>query len=631
MKRLLQISILTTLATFSGCKPLVRLINQYFPPLTTTDQQIASIKQNLALIDNITPHIGAFIGRDVLDKYLPDEIKKAAEEYSDGTLEILSFEPELDFSHQTIVTKANFKLVLNEYHAVVKGKMLGLTSVSSASDSLHFRSAFQTLNITDIDFTEKPGLPEKALSKLIRPIVANFIENINGLLLKKPSSVHVAWKEPLKVDPKELFQSASTEVVSPVSIIDRKLKSSCMLIDKNGILLLVELGTSDLPPQDLSVVTTTSSSDVKTLFKIFKGKFENQWSSAFESAAPNKGMVVNIKKSELASILNESLSQVIKIKSKISSNRQPFSSTVEVEKSKIDCQKVRKPFTYKRYKRDKCDWSCLRTITVGICPLCKVVSTDDPVCLTNRAACNTAEEAKVAADNIKYELAKTAHNVLQESEIAACNVWREANNFAALGKFSGYTEGNGDARLQFNKFTFSPDLSAIDLDYSGNIGYKLKSEINIQPMDLGYVFLCQIEYSKATNSEINIEVPKQQSRLSVVAENKGENLLIKANLSPIKYNASINASPLHEMYKDPKFLTGCSFFYTIIGPSIAAGSLSGIIDLKPEEELILFGKAKGEYQAEEMTLTIEPILFKINGVQNKSVVKWAGKGIQFSI
>lgn len=631
MKRLLQISMLTTIAIFSACKPLVKLVNHYFPPLTTTDQQIASIKQNLSSIDDITPHIGAFIGRDMLEKYLPDEIKKGAQDYSDSTMKIISFEPELDFRDQAIVTKAKFKMELAEYKAIVEGSMLGLTSVSSSGDSLYFRSAFQTLNLTKIDFTEEPGLPEKALSKLIRPIVANFIDNINGLLLKKPSSIHLAWKESLKVDPKELLQGASTEVISQVSVIDRKVKSSSMLIDKSGVWFVIELGKSGLTPQSLPIAAAKASSDVRTLFKTFKEKFEERWSSSFEEVAPKKGIVVNIKKSELAGILNESLSQVIKVKSKINSNRQPFSSTVEVEKSKIDCQKVRKPFHYNRYKRASCDWSCLKTITVGICPVCHVISTDDPICLANRAACNAAEEAKVLVDNARYETEKAAHSVLQESKVAACDVWREANNFAALGKFSGYTEGDGNVMLQFNKFSFSPDLSTIDLEYSGQIGYQLKSKINIQPMDLGYVFLCQFEYSKTTHSKIDIAVPKQQSRLSVVTARNGDHLVIKAGLSPIKYTASISPSPLHEMYKDPKFLGGCSFFYTIIGPSIAAGSLTGIIDLKPEQELILFGNAKGEYQMEEMTLDIEPIHFKINGIENTSVIEWNSKEIRFSI
>ncbi|MFA0962318.1 hypothetical protein AB9P05_10950 [Roseivirga sp. BDSF3-8] len=622
MKRAIQILVLIVLGTCSGCKPLVKVVNKYFPPLTTRDQQLTSIRQNLLSANTITPQVGVYISRETLDTYLPGEVKKAAEAFSDSTVSIISFEPELSLGSQSIITKAKFAIKLNEYNAVLKGDLLGVTSVSTSNDSLYLRSAFQTLDISAIDFTEKPNLKNRALSKLIKPVVSNFLNNLNGVLLNKPSSIHLGWKEPLQMDPKELFKSPSTEVLSEVAVIDRKLKSSSILIDDSGIWLLIEIEKPGAAQEEVAVMSASSEANVRSAFKSFKEKFEEKWLSSFDKIEPSQKMVVNIKKSEIASILNESLAQVITIRSKINSDKQPFSAKVEVENSKVDCQKVRKPFHYDRYERERCNWSCRVNTPLG--------SFDDPVCLASRAACNTKEEARVAADNIRYEAEKAAHNVLQESEVAACNVWREATNFAALGKFSGYTEGNGGATIEFNKFIFSDDLTAIDLMYSGNIEYKLKSEINIQPMDLGYIFLCQVEYSKTTNSVINVGVPTQQSRLSVLAESEGENLLIKTHLSPIKYSATISSSPLHEMYKDPAFLGGCSFFSGIIGPSIAAGSLSGVIKLKPEEELILFGKAKGEYKMEEMNLRIDPIPFKINGSENKSVVKWTSKNIQFT-
>lgn len=623
MKNRLQLLLsIILLGTLSGCKPLVKLVNQYFPPLTTSDQQITSISQNLNSMNTIQPQIGAFVGRELLDKYLPNEIKNAAEEYSDDAIKIISFDPKLDFKDQAIFATAKFELELKEYKAIVTGNLFGLSSVATQNDSLYVRNAFQTLKISKIEFSEKPSLKNKALSKLIKPIVANFLDNLNGLLLKKPTVVYLGWEEALKVDPKELFRSSSTEVVSQISIIDRKLKNSSILIDKEGIWVLIEIGKSESTKQNFTSNETLRESEVRALYKSFKEKFEEKWSSNFDKIESGQNMVVNIQKAELASILNESLDQIIKIKSQIKSDRETFSSKVEVEKSKIDCQKVRKPFHYDRYQRASCNWSCRVNTPLG--------SFDDPVCLSTRAACNVKEEARVAADNLKYETEKAAHNVRQEVEIAACNVWREANNFAALGKFSGYTEGGGDVNLEFNKFYFHDDLSVIDLAYSGKVQYKLKSKIDIQPMDLGYVFLCQFEYSKSTNSTINIDIPNQLSKISVTVNSDGDNLMLKAHLSPIRYNATINPSPLHEMYKDPKFLGGCGFFASIIGPSIAAGSLTGLLDLKPEVELILFGKANGEYEMDEMQLRIEPIPFKVNGAESKSIVKWKNGTIQFT-
>lgn len=615
MKNRFLLSIIL-LITLTGCKPLVKLVNQYFPPLTTSDQQITSISQNIKSINTLKPQVGAFVGREVLDKYLPNEIKNTAEKYSDDAIKIISFEPKLDFKDQAIFTTAKFELELKEYKAIVTGNLFGLSSVATQNDSLYIRNAFQTLKISKIDFSEKPSLKNKALSELIKPIVANFLNNLNGLLLKKPTVVYLGWEEALKVDPKELFKSSSTEVVSQISIIDRKLKNSSILIDKEGIWMLIEIGKSESPTQNIDSNETLRENEVRALYKSFKEKFEEKWSSNFDEIESGQNMVVNIQKVELASILNESLDQIIKVKSLIKSDRETFSSKVEVEKSKIDCQKVRTKFSYPSFNRGNCDHGC---------------ESWNALCKAGEALCNTKEEARKVAHDVARETARIAHQVDSESKVAACDIWREANNFAALGKFSGYTEGGGSVNLEFNKFYFHDDFSAIDLAYSGDVQYKLKSKIDIQPMDLGYVFLCQFEYSKSTNSSINISVPNQQSTLSVNVIPDGNNLKIIAGLSPIRYNATISPSPLHEMYKDPKFLGGCSFFAGIIAPSIAAGSLSGLIELKPEEELLLFGNAKGEYEMDEMQLKVESILFKINGIENKSRVIWKNKAIQFSV
>lgn len=606
---------LILLGTLTGCKPLVKLVNHYFPPLSTSDQQITSITQNLNSIKTLQPQVGVFVGHEILDKYLPNEIKKSAEEYSDDAIEIISFEPKLNFGDQTILTRAEFKLKLKKYKATITGDLFGLSSVSTLNDSLYVRNAFQTLKISKIEFSEKPSLKNKALSKLIKPIVSNFLNNLNGILLKNPTVVYLGWTEPLKVDPKELFKGSSTEVQSQMSVIDRKLKNSSILIDKDGIWVLVEIGRSESSSENLISNEDPTENNVRSSYKSFKEKFEEKWASNFDVIESGQNMVVNIQKAELASILNESLNQVIKIKSRIKSDRTPFSSKVEVAKSKIDCQKIRTKFSYPSFNRGNCDHGC---------------EWWNAPCKVGEALCNTKEEARKVAHDMARETARIAHQVENESKVAACDIWREANNFAALGKFSGYTEGGGDVNLEFSKFYFHDDFSVIDLAYSGKMQYKLKSKIDIQPMDLGYVFLCQFEYSKSTNSTINIEIPNQQSKLSVTVNSDDNNLILNARLSPIRYNASISSSPLHEMYKDPRFLGGCGFFASIIGPSIAAGSLTGLLDLKPEEELILFGKAKGEYEMDEMQLKIEPIPFKVNGFENKSIVKWKSETIQFS-
>jgi len=615
MKRFNLLLTIVLFVTFSSCKTLTKLVNENYPPLNASVQQIASIEQNLVHIDSINSEIGVYLNEKVLNKYLPLEIKKSVENVKDENLEIKKFEPILDFKNQAIVVNGKFSIYVPEHKVTIDGELKGLSSVSTVQDSLYLRNAFKTLKINRIVFDSKPTLKKRVLAKLISPILNNFITNINGELFKNPSSIYLGWEKPLSFNPKSIFNGASTEVTSSTKVINRYLKESSILIDKTGISILIEVGKNQIKQEIDSIASSPSKMSVSKLFKEFSNKFEENWKGSFEEKEDKMGVSLAIKKELLASVLNEALSDNFMIKAKLENRSEKFSSKIEVENSKINCQKVRTKFTYPPFNGQSCNWSCPGW---------------DPVCHSTRAACNVHREAERVVWQAAREAARIAHQAANETKVGLCDVWRNTNDFLALGKFSGNTSGNGNANLNFKQFQFSKDLSKIDINFSGGIDYNLKSNINILPMDLGHVFLCLVKYQKSSNSNIRINLEEQISTLSLLTRKEGNDLVMSIQISPIHYNAQINPSPLHEMYKDPVFIGSCSFFSTLIIPLITAGSLTGVIDLEPEQELILFGKANGSFKPDEITNVIEPLKFKINNGSDKvSLIQWKPSTIAF--
>ena len=81
MNKFTKLLILLCASTFfHSCTPLRTIINNEFPPLSTTDQQYISVERNLAGLADFNPHVGLNIDKDIIIQYLPVEIKKAAEE-----------------------------------------------------------------------------------------------------------------------------------------------------------------------------------------------------------------------------------------------------------------------------------------------------------------------------------------------------------------------------------------------------------------------------------------------------------------------------------------------------------------------------------------------------------------------
>lgn len=619
---------------FLSCKPLKTLVNNEFPPLRTTDQQYASIERNLIGINEFEPHIGLHIDKNIIIEYLPAELKKAAEAINDENVIVKNLDPKLVFDKQGIFIEADFLVHIPKYKAEIMGSFIGSTSISTEGDSLYLRSALNSLNINSIKFSRKPKLSGRVLASLLTPILKNYIENLNGEIFKKPTAIYAGWGEIYKLKLKEIFRDTNTEVSVDAIEISRFTKKSSIRIHSNGISLMVELTKNKPATDSLSKTSakTRTNSELTKIFKIFNNKYDSSWSSVFEPIDEKASILLNISKSEISNILNEALSVPISLKSNFDIPKSIFNEKLEVKRGDIDCQDVRTKFDYPDFNGDSCNWDCMHTITIGVCPFCRRERVEDPFCAASRRACRLRVEAQRIAWQTARETARIAHQLENEAKVAACNVWRAGLDFLALGRFKGDIAGNGKAIVNFKSFNFNSNLTEITLNYSGGVSAKLKSNIELNPVDLGHVFFCYTNYNKRTSSDIDLNIPEATSKISISSTRDEENLILKIKLDKIRYNASINPSPLDILLTDPAFLVKCPIS-TILGIATGAARVAKFLDLvklAPEQELLLMGTVKGEYGIDEMQIPFKPITFKINSEQKKSLIFWNSKSIQTS-
>ncbi|MCJ8152766.1 hypothetical protein MKJ01_03175 [Chryseobacterium sp. SSA4.19] len=615
-----------------SCTSVRTLINNQFPPISTTDQQYNSVETNLEGLKGFNPHIGCSIDKDLVLEHVPKEIKKEAESYNDENFKIQNLElPKIFFDRQGIFSEADFTIISTKYDLEIKGRFSGVTAVSTKSDSLYLRNALSSLKIKSIHIIKKPEIPKKALAKMITPILKNYIENLNGHLFKKPTVIHAGWGDTYKLNFKKMFKDPNSEIIADSTDISRFTKKSSIRIKPNGISIMVEL-SKEKPETDGLPVTVSvkkrTEAELKDIFETFDKKYDQYWSGAFEPVDDKSLVVVNISKSEIATIFNEALSTPITVKQKIVMPPVSFNQNLEVKRGDINCQKVRTDFSYPDFNGDKCDWSCMKRI----CVLGRCWKVEDPVCAASRNLCKAKRETARIAHNTARETARIAHQVENEAKVAACNVWRETMDFLALGKFKGDVSADGNAALHFKSFNFNPDLSELNLNYSGDVNVSLKSNLELRPVDLGHIFFCYTNYEKKISSNVSISIPEASSKILISSTKDDKNLLLHIKPDKIFYTAAIDPNPLYTFLFDPQFALKCpiSTLLNFVTIGAATATFLGMVKLAPEQELLLLGKVKGSYGINEITIPFKPVVFKINGEQKESLIFWNSKSIQFT-
>lgn len=609
----------------SSCK-VQKYINQKFPKVSTIDQQVNAIEENLMYLDSIDPSIAVYLNESVVNDFLPQEVKRVVKESDTDELIIDNFNPIISLEKQGVRVKANFSLTFPKDHVKLKGVMDGIITLSSVGDSLYLRTAFNSLKVKNISFTERPGLKKRAIAKLLVPTLKHFIERVNGVYLKKPSSVHLGWGTTLSFNPKELLGKNMT-VEGDIVHTSRYLKKSSFLVDKSGISILIELGNQEETPviSEPTFTNNHSESQLNQKFKKLSNLYESKWENTFKKPTASSGVLVSIAKREVSSILNESLSKGFSLRKELVLDKVRFNSKVEVKQSRIKCNKVRTKFSYPSFDGDDCDWNCMKNIIVG--------KTNDPVCVAAREACKIKREAKRILWQQGREAARIKHQLENEAKVAACKLWKEAAGVCNLGRFKASVSGEGEGLMNFNYFWFNDDLSSFSFKGSGEINISTNTSLRLRPQDLGFVFLCQTNYDKKVKSLMNAKVKLQSTEIIIEPRKIDKNLELNLSFSPIRYSASLSPSPLHSFLSDPLMAAQCPVFWSLLSSGSIAATVADFFDktdLDEKQKLLLYGQTKSEFVFPSITQRFKPMIFSIGAdAEIESTIFWGEKSIDF--
>lgn len=620
-----------SLLTFS-CKPLENLINKQLPKLSTVDQQVNAINEASENIDFLNPSAGVFISSKLIKEFLPKEINAAALDSSDAKYQIKSFESSVSLDKQSVLLDATFSMYITSLDANIEGTMNGLGGFSSLRDTVYIYGAFSSVQVNEVTFSSKhPKLGRKAKAQLIKPVLKRYLENLNRLMFKSPVKIYSGIGSNLSLNVKEMFKDPQTNVLSsPTNTILRVSKEASFLIDEFGIRVILELTSSSVTsPIDTSGNTGIQSytkRDLKQKFDTYFRKYNKKWLAKFDTIPDSNNLAVYISKSEISSLFNEAMAGEIHLSHKLTIPESNSSSDLRLDEKKINCNELLKPFSYPKFKGDKCDWSCTKTIKIPF----GSIKVDDPVCLANRALCVSKREIERAAWNTGREAARILRQAENEANVAACNLAREANNFMNLGKAKTRYSGDGIVNLRLSNISFNTDLERLTLKYSGDVGLDFKSKISLYPQDLGYVFLCISDYNKQLNGNAIANFTEQIISVDFNAIHRQDQLILTATPGSMDYKARISPIPSLELLSDLEFNAKCSFLSTAIGIA-SATSFTDLVKYDTETELFLQGWSKGSYTIPSFSKTINPILFKINeGENRKATPFWSKNCISFS-
>jgi hypothetical protein len=628
---------LILLVTTLSCKPIKKLVNSQYEPLSVEDVQTRSLATNLKVIDSLSPNIGVRIGKPMLVEFLPEKIDKSVREMNDPMVEVHEFKSSLDLTKQAIIVNADFVASFHEIQMKITGDFQGYASVSSIKDSIFFPYALKTLKVKKIEFTtEKPDLTNRAIAALIKPVVKNFIDNINGKFITDTPSVYTGWGQMTEIDTSDLFSNDETTITGPNVEISRFIKTSSLLVDEDGVSIMLELEKSKQVQDSVTInEIAVSSKELNELYKKYHIKYSELWVDNFQVYNKETKLALGITKPTIAGIFNDVLSGAnLVVSHKIDIPETSSNDKMEIDRLKINCSDVRESFSFPDFAYSKsCNYSCTRSAYIGIRPFGKTVKWDDPLCLSARTACQIARETARVTWQTARESARIAHQVYNEGKVAACKIVVEASELVNLGKIKTSSKGSGLASLNLNNIQVNNDLSGMSLNTNGGVNLQLKSTLGLEPQDIGFIFMCVVNYNKSITTDLTGEIFNQFSEISFDPVKVGEDIVLTGTVAPLGYKAETDMSPLHGLLIDPEFAAKCPPFYSTL---LTAGALGGAATLlglveDPMLQLLLSGRAIGTYEIEPFTQKLNPIIFKINkGEGRKAIVEWGYHSIDYS-
>lgn len=614
----------------SSCTALKNIVNRELPKLSTIDQQINAIDQASLSVESIKPSAGVFISSKMVQEFFPNELDKLAMSSEGEDYEIKSFKSMVSLDKQAVVVEGTFSIDVESIKANVKGELSGLAGLSSLKDTVYLFGAFSSIQITDIThLSDSPGLGNRAKAKLLKPILKNFLARVNAKMFEEQITIYSGLGAAMNVNISEMFSDPNTTVLSsPENLVTRAVETTSFLVNEEGIRVVLEFtpneATTSMPSSNSQVIGGSSTKrELKIKFNEYLEKFNHTWLGKFDSIPVGANLSVYLSKSEIASIFNDAMKGEISIAHNIVVPESKSKSELGLEEKKIDCDELKKPFSYPSFDGRSCNWSCRRSGPFG-------TSYDDPFCLASREACRVRREAERVIWQAGRESARILRQAENEATVLACNIAREANNFMNLGDARTTISGSGLLTLDLSGINFSNNLERLSINQSGDLGLNFKTKIELNPQDLGYIFLCFSDYTKRLNTEALVSIPSQTSTLDFNALHLGDKLILTSSMNSIDYEAEIRPNPTFELLSDIEFSVKCKYLHTALGIA-SVTSFTDLIKYSPEVELFLEGKTKSSYEIPSFSQTIEPILFKINsGVERKALPHWSTNCISFT-
>jgi hypothetical protein len=608
--RLLRVIALAALVatTMPACSFLRSIADRFSPPVTFVDQQYASVGDNLREAQGFNANLGAFISAKTLDDVIRNELKQTLVENASDRVRFDKLEPRVVLAPQGIIVDVDFDGLELTNKVRIKGSLRGLAAVATEDDSVLIRPSVASFKLTKLRL-EGGGPVSPDLAALINTVVRTLADNVAGQFREKPIKLQLGWSLNLRANVEELNVGNSATVEAQNRSIALHLTGALALIDSEGLRILAQVDQTAAGPNARAWQTPSGSRHVtkaqfRQLFQKYTAVFDQEWRENLDPLVAAAPVEVYLSKGTIASLINRVTDQKIVFTYEYDVAPTKFNEVVEAKKSQVDCQKVYEPFRRDRYKRASCNWSCQRCVNpcspLGHCDMC----TNEPVCLATRAACNAKEEARVAQDNIEWEAERIQHNIKQEAEVAACNTWRETTSILAVGRFKGDFGASGKIVAATPGVKVDPQLSFVELkDFGAQVDGRFKLDMKVTPHDLGHVFFCVAPTNFDYQGMYAVVIPDATRRIGMTHEIRADDLILRAQLPPLDYLASVNPAPIEALIENEKFLATCPIAATVMFASVPAAKAASMFGLK--QGTIIYDAALGNYKGVQQLGVIE--------------------------
>lgn len=565
--------IMLSLSTLS-CSHIVQEINAKWPPKTSCDAQLASVRAATADLANFTAPASVYVGingRD-LDEQMRRVLTTIVPEIRD--LRITT-------DQQEIVAAFSFDGKFLDGKVGAAGQAIIHGAMHVENTHLVIDPTFEQIKLTHVSYKKHDFPDESVLINLLNTALTTFINNINGALpLQK---VQLSTQFIQDFDPKLLLKdqpNVETVYGKPIRL-DIVLGHSSVFVDTDGVHVLAELinrlpGSTFITPTPSA--TTMSTCDPAT-FAAEYAHFRDQFvaKSATLGTPADLGWQqtgVAVSKSFLASAVNDYGTATC---TSGNGNCTEFGLTYVVPKTYAHFKEtittdpapdLKCGQNYPQFQPAPCNTSpCGFRDCPGSCGFLDAgCYAWKPVCETLKAsehlACETAEAARKAACEAGNVVQKGIYEAAKSANIAACNLnqgW--LNDFANqnIGDIQG-TLALDNSRVDFSlgRLALTPDFGTISIDSSLAARSDVLADIFFIPKDLGNI-LCQAAWNaRVTTTVSGVKVtPTLNASITPTTDVDG-GLVLTAHPDKQEFDLKLAQPPvLALLSQNPQVIVAC--------------------------------------------------------------------------